>query len=82
MLQDMEEDNIDANGELMMDVYDLVALTNAEKGYTAEDLEVNEGEDADGYYDKEGEDIGGFGDRYLDGVYYEEDGEDDFGGDD
>lgn len=80
MLQDMEEDNIDANGELMMDVYDLAALKNAEKGYTVDDLEVNEGDDEDGYYDNEGENIQGFGDRYQDGVYYDEDrGEDDFG---
>jgi hypothetical protein len=82
LLQDVEEDNIDANGELMMDVYDLTALTNAEKDYMAEDLEVNEGGDEDGYYDNEGDDIGAFGDRYLDGVYYEEDRDDDFGYDD
>jgi hypothetical protein len=82
MLQDMEEENVDANGELMMDVYDLATLTNAEKGYVAEDLEVNEGGDEDGYYDAEGDDIGAFGDRYLDGVYYDEDRDDDFGYDD
>ena len=82
MLQDMEEDNVDANGELMMDVYDLATLANAEKGYMAEDLEVNEGGDEDGYYDAEGDDIGAFGDRYLDGVYYQEDRDDDFGYDD
>lgn len=81
LLQDMEED-VDADGELMMDVYDLATLNNREKDYIAEELEVNEGGDEDGFYDNEGDDIGAFGDGYLDGVYYDEDRDDNFGYDD
>ena len=82
LLQDLEEENMDANGELLMDIYDLATLQNSEKGYLADDLNVEEGDDADGYYDNEGENIAAFGNDYLDGVYYEEDREDDFGEDD
>ena len=79
LLQDADT-NLNPSDALMMDLYELTELQNEERGVEVDEL-VEGGGDAEGYYDGEGEDIAQFGDGFLDGAYYEEDRDDDFGED-
>ena len=80
LLQDADT-NLNPSDELMMDLYDLSELQNEERGVDVEEMDQDTGDEAQGYYDREGEDIAQFGDGFLDGSYYEEDRDDDFGED-
>jgi hypothetical protein len=65
--QDLEMDNDIEHAQIDVDV---------------EQLELAENAENDEFYDREAVDIAHFGDDYMDGNYYGEDGDDDFAYDD